>query len=167
MEQENVKGSILLAEEGLNATIAGPEQGVRTVLSHITQDPRFANLFVKYSQEASPPFGRAKVRLKKEIITMGLPANTAQRTGEHVTPEVWNRLLDDPEVLVLDTRNSYETHLGTFDKAEVWPLEEFSALCLDAGRRLRLCLPARWRHRALSQHHPGGTKPLDRRMLRV
>lgn len=128
MAQHGVKGSILLAEEGINATIAGPEAGVDTVLDALRADERFKDLFVKDSWHDTIPFTRAKVRLKKETITLKQPSDVVCMTGEQVSPAEWNRLLDDPEVLVLDTRNTYETHIGTFKGAEVWPLADFQEI---------------------------------------
>ncbi len=128
MIEQGVRGSILLAPEGLNATIAGSQEGVQAVLDYLGHDSRFSRLFVKWSDAAEIPFQRAKVRLKKEIITLGLPANVPERTGKILSPQEWNKLLEDPQVALLDTRNSYETHLGTFENAIVWPLEDFQEL---------------------------------------
>jgi UPF0176 protein len=74
------------------------------------------------------PFQRAKVRLKREIITLGLPSDVPARTGVILSPEKWNELLDQPDTILLDTRNTYETHLGTFENAIVWPLRDFQEL---------------------------------------
>jgi UPF0176 protein len=128
LKKQGVRGTILLASEGLNATLAGPDEGIAAVLNQLKADSRFDGLFIKESYESTLPFERAKVRLKKEIITLGKPANAAVKTGQNVSPAEWNKLLSDPDVLVLDTRNSYETHLGTFENAIVWPLERFNDL---------------------------------------
>ena len=114
-----VGGSLLLAAEGLNGTIAGPPEGVRAVLDHVRADPRFRELETKDSWADAIPFQRLKVRLKREILTMGVPAIDPRRgVGTYVEPEHWNALLDDPEVLVIDTRNAYEVAIGTFEGAE-------------------------------------------------
>jgi UPF0176 protein len=128
MHQHAVHGTILLAPEGVNATIAGPESGVDAVLASLKADDRFADLFVKQSWHHTMPFTKGKVRLKRETITLGEPTDAACVTGEQVSPEDWNKLLEDPEVLVLDTRNLYETHLGSFQGATIWPLDDFQEI---------------------------------------
>jgi len=116
--QHNVKGTLLLAAEGINGTIAGPAEGVHAVLAFLRSDPRFADLVHKESYSAKPPFYRLKVRLKKEIVTLGVPGiNPAAMAGTYVRPEDWNRLLDDPDVVVVDVRNDYEVAAGTFKRA--------------------------------------------------
>jgi UPF0176 protein len=128
MKSHGVGGTVLLAPEGINATIAGSPEGIEAVVSHIRSDERFANLFVKPSLADHMPFSRARVRLKKETITLGLPANVPERTGKILSPEEWNHLLNDPELVLLDTRNTYETKVGTFENAIVWPLNDFQEL---------------------------------------
>lgn len=111
----SVFGTILLAREGINGTIAGPEPGLRSVLGWLRSHDRFADLEVKESWASELPFHRMKVRLKKEIVTLGVgeldPANNA---GHYVEPQNWNALISDPDVLVIDTRNNYEVAIGTF-----------------------------------------------------
>ena len=110
-----VKGTLLLASEGINGTIAGPPAGVRAVLAHLQADARFASLQAKESWSAEPPFLRMKVRLKKEIVTLGVPGvSPVHGAGEYVKPQDWNALISDPDVLVVDTRNDYEVGIGTF-----------------------------------------------------
>jgi len=117
-EERAVKGTILLAAEGINGTIAGEPADVHAVLAWLRQDPRLANLEHKESGAIRQPFYRMKVRLKREIVTMGVPGvNPAQMAGTYVKPQDWNRLLDDPEVVVVDVRNDYEVALGTFPGA--------------------------------------------------
>ncbi len=118
--QNNVRGSILLAAEGINGTIAGPEDGMNNVLAYIRSDPRFADL--EYKQAHVSPdhrtFYRMKVRLKKEIVTLGQEGIDPNETvGQYVTPEEWNQLIDDPDVVLIDTRNDYEIDVGTFKGA--------------------------------------------------
>jgi UPF0176 protein len=114
-DRHEVKGTILLANEGINGTIAGAPANVHAVLEHLRRDPRLADLTHKESYAKEPPFYRMKVRLKKEIVTMGVPEVSPARTvGKYVPPEEWNALLDDPDVVVIDTRNDYEVQLGTF-----------------------------------------------------
>ena len=117
-ERHNVKGTILLAPEGINGTIAGSDEGVRAVLEFLRRDPRFADLTHKEAYSPTMPFYRLKVRLKREIVTMGVPGiNPAKMAGQYVKPEDWNRLLDDPDVIVVDVRNEYEVAAGTFKGA--------------------------------------------------
>ena len=117
-EQHHVIGSILLAHEGINATIAGSRAGVAAVLEFLRADQRLMDLHCKESAASEPPFGRMKVRLKKEIVTLGVDGvDPVRGVGEYVPAQQWNSLLADEDVLVLDTRNIYETALGVFDRA--------------------------------------------------
>ncbi|MFK7742537.1 MAG: rhodanese-related sulfurtransferase [Planctomycetota bacterium] len=110
-----VKGTLLLAKEGINGTIAGSESGVRRVLDRLRQDARFADLQPKISRAAEMPFHRMKVRLKKEIVTMGVDGiDPNQLVGTYVDPLDWNAMLEDPGVTVIDTRNDYEVAIGSF-----------------------------------------------------
>ena len=116
-----LKGTVLLASEGINATICGTTEGVAEFLAELRQDVRFADLSVKYSQVPgdSPVFLRFKVKLKAEIVTLGVPGvDVAAHSAERVSPETFNALLDDPQVAVLDVRNHYETQVGSFLGAE-------------------------------------------------
>lgn len=118
MTANDVKGTLLLAEEGINGTIAGPEQGVDAVVDWLGNDERFNNLSLKASYTEIAPFNRTKVKLKKEIVTMGVEGIDPQRiVGTYVKPEDWNALIADPEVLVIDTRNDYEYQVGSFVNA--------------------------------------------------
>ena len=113
-----VKGTLLLAREGINGTIAGPDAGIAAVLDHIRGLPGCADLEWKDSRSDHPPFARMKVRLKREIVTMGQPdVDPRARVGHYVEPKDWNDLIRDPEVAVIDTRNDYEVALGTFENA--------------------------------------------------
>ncbi|MBE9201582.1 MULTISPECIES: rhodanese-related sulfurtransferase [unclassified Nodularia (in: cyanobacteria)] len=118
-QSQGVKGTILLAAEGINGTIAGSRQAVDSVLAFLRADPRLADLEHKESYTETQPFERMKVRLKPEIVTMGLPeVDPNQQVGTYVTPQEWNDLISDPEVIVIDTRNDYEVNIGTFKKAQ-------------------------------------------------
>ncbi|WP_282029327.1 rhodanese-related sulfurtransferase [Paracoccus marcusii] len=111
-------GTLLLAPEGVNGTIAGPRAGILTVLDHIRAWPGFAGLDWKESAADAPPFARMKVRLKAEIVTMGQPdMDPATTTGHYVAPRDWNALIAAPDVAVIDTRNDYEVQIGTFQGA--------------------------------------------------
>jgi UPF0176 protein len=118
-QQQGIKGTILLAQEGINATIVGSRQAVDSVLEFLRSDPRLADLEHKESYTDTPPFERMKVRLKSEIVTLGLPeVDPNEQVGTYVSPEEWNELISDPEVTVIDTRNDYEVTIGTFKRAE-------------------------------------------------
>ena len=113
-----VTGSLLLAREGINGTIAGPRAGVDAVLAHIRDLPGCAGLEWKESTASAQPFGRMKVRLKREIVTMGQPdVDPRARVGHYVEPAEWNALIRSPDVAVIDTRNAYEVAIGTFEGA--------------------------------------------------
>jgi UPF0176 protein len=128
-ETQDVRGTLLLAEEGINGTIAGPEAGVRAVLAHLRSDPRLAELAHKESWAQKLPFYRMKVRTKREIVTMGVPGiNPSQMAGQYVKPQDWNALIADPEVVVVDTRNDYEFGIGTFEGALNPHTKSFSEL---------------------------------------
>jgi UPF0176 protein len=115
---QGVKGSLLLAQEGVNGTIAGSRAGIDAVLEHLRGLPGCADLEWKESYASTTPFGRMKVRLKREIVTMGVPdVDPRARVGHHVAATDWNDLIRQPDVVVIDTRNDYEVALGTFDGA--------------------------------------------------
>ncbi len=115
---QGLVGTILLAREGLNGTVAGPREGIDALLWHLMSDPRFATLRYKESYADSAPFRRMKVRLKREIVTMGVPdTDPGALTGERVDARRWNELIQDPDVLTIDTRNAYECEIGTFENA--------------------------------------------------
>ena len=118
MIDHDVRGTLLLAKEGINGTIAGSRQGIDRILDWLKSDPRFANLEAKESYVDTPPFYRTKVKLKKEIVTMGVEGiDPNDIVGTYVEPADWNALIADPEVLVLDTRNKYEVDIGSFENA--------------------------------------------------
>ncbi|WP_170582430.1 oxygen-dependent tRNA uridine(34) hydroxylase TrhO [Ruegeria arenilitoris] len=115
---QSVKGTLLLAHEGINGTIAGPRAGIDAALAHIRALPGCADLEWKEATASQPPFGKMKVRLKKEIVTMGQPdVDPRARTGHYVEPQDWNDLIRSDDVVVIDTRNDYEVSIGTFDGA--------------------------------------------------
>ena len=115
---QGVKGSLLLAGEGINGTIAGSRAGIDTVLAHIRALPGCADLEWKESFAETMPFGRMKVRVKREIVTMGQPdVDPKARVGHYVAPQDWNALISSPDVAVIDTRNDYEVQIGTFQGA--------------------------------------------------
>lgn len=112
---QGVKGSLLLAGEGVNGTIAGTRSGIDAVLAHLRALPNCAALDHKESQSDVPPFGRMKVKLKREIVTMGLPdVDPLARVGSYVAAKDWNALIASDDVVMIDTRNDYEVGIGTF-----------------------------------------------------
>lgn len=113
-----IKGTLLLALEGINGTIAGAPEDIKAILAYLRQDPRLSNLEHKESYADTHPFYRMKVKLKKEIVTMGIEGiNPNNVVGTYVKPEDWNALISDPDVVLLDTRNDYEVSIGTFKGA--------------------------------------------------
>ncbi len=115
---QGVKGTLLLAREGINGTIAGSDAAIAAVLAHIRSLPGCADIDVKESRAAEMPFHRMKVRLKREIVTMGQPdIDPLAGVGHYVPPADWNALIEQPDTVLIDTRNDYEVALGTFDRA--------------------------------------------------
>jgi len=116
--QHNIKGTILLAKEGINGTISGARDDIQRIVDYLYAEPRFADITYKTSFANEQPFSRMKVRPRKEIVTLGIPDIKPElQTGIEVVPENWNELISDSEVIVIDTRNTYETELGTFQGA--------------------------------------------------
>lgn len=139
-EANQVKGTLLLAREGINGTIAGPEAGVRAVLAQLRADPRLAALQHKEAWASRPPFLRMKVRLKQEIVSLHVPGLDPNKTvGQYVKPQDWDALLADPGVLLIDTRNDYEVAIGTFKGAINPAIKTFTELpaWLDAQPALQ------------------------------
>ena len=118
MNQNNVFGTLLLAAEGINGTVSGTRQGIDNLLDWIKQQPGLENIDSKESFDDKIPFYRTKVKLKKEIVTMGVEGiDPKQTVGTYVKPEDWNYLISDPDVVLVDTRNDYEVQVGTFKNA--------------------------------------------------
>lgn len=116
--EHGIGGTLLLAQEGINGTIAGTPEGIDAVLAAIRALPDCAEVDVKLSSASTMPFHRMKVRLKREIVTMGQPdIDPRSVVGTYVEPSEWNALISDPETIVIDTRNDYEVSIGTFSKA--------------------------------------------------
>ncbi len=137
-----VRGTLLLAREGINGTIAGTRAGIDAVLAHIRALPGCADLEWKDSPAQTMPFGRMKVRLKREIVTMGQPdVDPTAAVGRYVEPGDWNALISAPDVAVIDTRNDYEVEIGTFTGA------------VDPGTKSFRDFPAWWRENAHRFHN--------------
>ncbi len=117
-DARGITGSLLLAREGINGTVAGPRDGIDALITHIDGLPGCAGFDYKLSTATQQPFGRMKVRLKREIVTMGQPdVDPRAAVGHYVQPEDWNDLISAPDVAVIDTRNDYEVAIGTFEGA--------------------------------------------------
>ncbi len=118
MNEQQIKGTLLLAKEGVNGTIAGDRKGIDAIVAWLRSDPRLSDLQTKESYEEAMPFYRSKVKLKKEIVTMGIDSIDPKKIiGTYVKPQDWNTLISDPGVLLIDTRNDYEVKIGGFKGA--------------------------------------------------
>ena len=147
MLAQAVRGTLLLASEGINGTIAGSRQGVDAVLEKLRADARFGGLETKESYVDDNPFYRTKVKLKKEIVTMGVAEiDPKQIVGTYVPAKQWNALISDPDVLLLDTRNEYEVEIGTFENAinphttSFREFPEYVAKHLDPGKHKKVAM---------------------------
>jgi UPF0176 protein len=126
MLKNNIKGSLLLAREGINGTVAGTQPSIDRLLAWIRTDPRLQNIRCKFSYDEEMPFYRSRVKLKKEIVTMGIEDIDPNRSvGTHVKPSDWNALISDPEITLVDTRNTYESAIGSFRNATMANTESF------------------------------------------
>jgi len=118
MEDQSIRGTLLLASEGINGTVAGSREAINRLLDWFKHDERLADIDYKESYTDTPPFHRTKVKLKKEIVTMGVEGiDPKQVVGTYVDPKDWNDLISDPDVVLVDTRNDYEYQVGTFKNA--------------------------------------------------
>jgi UPF0176 protein len=146
-----LKGSVLLAQEGINGTLAGTADDVAALVNELQHGPLFGgrldDLELKFSRAEAMPFARLKVRLKKEIVTLGDPeADPTRQVGIYVEPREWNALIQSPDTLVLDTRNAFEVAMGTFDGAldpkiaSFGQFKEFAARHLDPSRHRRIAI---------------------------
>jgi len=117
-QSQGIKGSILLAPEGVNGTASGCRNGIDSLIDWFNRDSRFDGINLKESYDNDQPFYRMKVKLKKEIVTLGVPGvSPVKQVGTYVRPEQWNDVISDPDVLVIDTRNDYEVTVGKFSNA--------------------------------------------------
>jgi UPF0176 protein len=146
-----LKGSILLAAEGINGTVAGSDDGIDALVAELRNGTLFRGrldqLELKFSRAAAMPFGRMKVRLKREIVTLGdARADPTRQVGIYVEPADWNALISSPDTLVIDTRNAFEVAMGTFEGAldpriaSFGQFREFAAQQLDPGRHRRIAM---------------------------
>jgi UPF0176 protein len=146
-KRHGLKGTILIADEGINATLSGAEAQISAFIEFLRADPRFSDLVVKLSVADGHPFQRLKVKIKPEIVTLGLSNVRAfAETGKRVAPEDWNALISDPDVLLIDTRNDYEFEIGTFEGARnprtraFRDFPEFVAHELDGDRSKKIAM---------------------------
>lgn len=146
-----LKGSILLATEGINGTVAGDDDSIDALMSELQHGALFSGrleqLELKFSRAAAMPFGRMKVRLKKEIVTLGdAKADPTRQVGIYVEPGEWNALIASPDTLVIDTRNAFEVAMGTFEGAldpdigSFGQFREFAAQKLDPAKQKRIAM---------------------------
>jgi UPF0176 protein len=146
-----LKGSILLAAEGINGTVAGSDHGIDALVDELRQGAPFGGrldrLELKFSRAAAMPFGRMKVRLKKEIVTLGdAKADPTRQVGIYVEPRDWNALIASPDTIVIDTRNSFEVVMGTFegaldpDIASFGQFKAFAAEELDGAKHRKIAM---------------------------
>ncbi|WP_291195614.1 rhodanese-related sulfurtransferase [Hyphomonas sp.] len=135
-----IKGTLLLAEEGVNGTVAGNPEAIDAALAELRALPGAEGIDAKFSEAADMPFARLKVRLKREIVTMGVPGtDPSSLVGTYVKPQDWNALITDPDTVLIDTRNDYETALGTFEGAidpQTESFRDFPAWFRDFRARL-------------------------------
>lgn len=137
-ELAEIRGTILLAEEGINGTIAGKHNNIDKLINWLQSHAEFADLQYKDSFTDEIPFHRMKVRLKKEIVSMGVPGvNTAARTGIKVKAKDWNKLIEEPDILLIDTRNEYECEIGMFEGAVSPGTESFREFPAYVKRELK------------------------------
>ena len=154
----SVRGTILLAEEGVNGTISGPEQAVQQVLARLRRCPGLEPLEAKVSWAPQQTFHRLKVRLKREIVTMGCPTvKPAEQVGRYVPPQQWDALIRDPHTLVIDTRNRYEVAIGTFAGAIDPGTESFREFPEWVERELRPLVAER-QPKAIAMFCTGGIR---------
>ena len=146
-----IKGSVLLAPEGINGTLAGPTEAIDAMVEELQNGELFGRrldcLELKFSSAATMPFRRLKIRLKKEIVTLGdTKADPTRQVGTYVEPSEWNALIADPDTLVIDTRNAFEVAMGTFagaldpGLASFGQFKEFAARRLDPERHRRIAM---------------------------
>ena len=147
MLEHQVRGTLLLAPEGINGTVAGPQEAIDTLINWLREDERFEAIDCKFSYDDEMPFYRSPVKLKKEIVTMGVEdIDPNQVVGTYVSPGEWNALISDPEVTVIDTRNDYESAIGSFKNA-ILPntqsfreFPEYAKKNLDSDRQRKVAM---------------------------
>ncbi|SFV89468.1 Rhodanese domain protein UPF0176 [hydrothermal vent metagenome] len=150
----DIKGTILLALEGLNGTVAGTQQSIDKLVQFLADDGRFNRLEIKFSQSEKLPFKRLKVKLKKEIVTLGVAnIDPLSSVGTYVKPQDWNALISDPDVVLIDTRNDYEYGIGSFQGAINPNTETFREFPTYTKKHLE-----QYRHKKVAMFCTGGIR---------
>ena len=149
--KREILGTVILANEGINGTISGKDENIKEVVEFLKSDPHLEDLEPKYSYASRETFGRMKVKIKKEIVTMGInDINPSEITGKHIKNKEWNELINDPNTLIIDTRNQYEYSIGTFKNAinpktnsfrqfPKWIEDNLEGLMIDKKRVAMFC----------------------------
>ena len=149
--KREILGTVILANEGINGTISGKDENIKEVVEFLKSDPHLEDLEPKYSYASRETFGRMKVKIKKEIVTMGInDINPSEITGKHIKNKEWNELINDPNTLIIDTRNQYECSIGTFKNAinpktnsfkqfPKWIEDNLEGLMIDKKRVAMFC----------------------------
>lgn len=153
MQERGIFGTILVASEGVNGTISGEANAIAQMTALLESIPGCAPLTSKVSQHAEHPFGKAKVKIKKELISMGEHASPLDGVGMHVAPEAWNDLITRDDVIVVDARNSYETHVGTFKHAVDPKTRTFKQLAHFSRGQLE-----HWKNKKIATYCTGGIR---------
>ncbi len=153
MHGRQIRGTLLLAAEGINGTVAGTPQAIDELVRYLRRDERLRDLDCKLSYDDELPFYRARVKLKREIVTLGVDGVDPDQAGTYVEPADWNRLISDPEVTVIDTRNDYESDIGSFEHAQKANTASFREFPRFASENLD---PAR--HRKIAMFCTGGIR---------
>ena len=153
MLAREIRGTLLLAAEGINGTVAGSDEAIHDLLDFLRRDERLRDLDCKLSYDDEMPFYRSRVKLKREIVTMGITDLDPAQAGTYVEPADWNRLIRDPEVTVIDTRNDYESAIGGFENSLVPNTGSFREFPRFAREHLD---PAR--HRKIAMYCTGGIR---------
>jgi UPF0176 protein len=153
-EKNRLRGTILLAEEGINGTLAGNLSGLNSLMLYLRGDERFVNIEYKESLAAENPFYRMKVKLKKEIVSMGIDdIRPHQSSGIRVEAQDWNQLISDPDVLLIDTRNQYEIEVGSFTKAASPETDTFREFPDYVEKKLQS-----YKHKKIAMYCTGGIR---------
>lgn len=151
--EHEIRGTLLLAAEGINGTVAGTRSAIDALLQFLQRDPRLEDLDCKLSYDDEIPFYRSRVKLKKEIVTMGVEDLDPAQAGQYVRPQDWNTLINDPEVVLVDTRNDYESAIGSFTDALIPNTQSFR----EFPEFVRQNLDSK-RHRKIAMFCTGGIR---------
>jgi len=153
-QDNHIFGTILLAHEGINSTLAAKPEALQKIIDVLLGDARFSDLDIKYSYTDTIPFKKTKILIKKEIVNLGIPMlKPHEKTGIHVSPHEWHTLMSDPDVLVIDTRNEYEVELGTFTGAINPHTEKFSDFTTFTQQTLD-----KTKHKKIAMYCTGGIR---------